>query len=274
MNIYYVDGQYLPSNEAMIPVTDLALLRGLGAFELLRTLKGKPFGLNAHLERLKASADRIGIPLTWTLEEISGIVMETLRRNLETESNIRIIVTGGSSTDFMTPQGNPRLIVMVTPLPSQPEWWYTQGIAVITVQTDRTMTGAKSINYVQASMALRQAREHQAVEAIYVDSTGMVREGTTSNVFMFQDGSLITPGEGILKGITRQVVLNLASSRYAVIIRDIPLKDFLGADEVFITGTNKGIVPVVKINETRVGGGLPGHHTRSLMHLLEVHVDP
>ncbi|MFZ3047089.1 MAG: aminotransferase class IV, partial [Desulfatirhabdiaceae bacterium] len=253
MNIYYVDGQYLPSNEAMIPVTDLALLRGLGAFELLRTLKGKPFGLNAHLDRLKASADRIGIPLTWTLKEIAGIVMETLRRNLETESNIRIIVTGGSSTDFMTPQGNPRLIVMVTPLPSQPEWWYTQGIAVITMQTDRAMTGAKSINYVQASMALRQAREQQAVEAIYVDLTGMVREGTTSNVFMFQDGSLITPGEGILKGITRQVVLNLASSRYSVIIRDIPLNDFLGADEVFITGTNKGIVPVVKINETCVG---------------------
>jgi branched-chain amino acid aminotransferase len=272
VNIFYVDGKYAPSSEATIPVTDLALLRGLGAFELLRTFGGNPFGLTEHLERLKTSAERIGVALRWTLDDIAAIVMETLSRNHEAESNIRIIVTGGSSSDFMTPEGNSRLIVMVTPLPSQPEWWYSQGVAVITLETDRAMTRAKSINYAQASVAVTRAREQHAVEAVYVDSTGMVREGTTSNVFMFKNSTLVTPGEGVLKGITRQMVLNLASSRYAVMIRDIPLNDFLCADEVFITGTNKGIVPVVKINETVVGDGLPGPCTRSLMDMMETHV--
>ena len=270
MNTYYVDGEFRPENEATIPVTDLALLRGLGAFELLRTQNGKPFGLKEHLARLQASVDRIGIGLPMPLERISDIVGETLRRNqADGESNIRIIVTGGSSPDFLTPQGKPRLIVLVSNLPVQPEWWYTKGISIITVEVERAMTGAKSINYVDAAIAIRQAKEQGAVEAVYVDSGGLVREGTTSNVFIFIGDTLITPGEKILKGITRKIVLDLAAPLYPVEIRDIPLDMFSVAEEVFITGTNKGIVPVVTINGKPVSDGLPGHRTRQLMQRMK-----
>ncbi|MCX5882179.1 MAG: aminotransferase class IV, partial [Deltaproteobacteria bacterium] len=95
MDIYYVDGKFVPSNEAVIPVTDLAILRGLGAFDFMRTYAGKPFCLRAHLERLEASTRKIGLQFPWTMDALTQLVMETLSRNSHKESNVRIIITGG-----------------------------------------------------------------------------------------------------------------------------------------------------------------------------------
>lgn len=265
MDIYYVDGKFVPSDEAVIPVADLAVLRGLGAFDFMRTYDGKPFCLRAHLERLEASTLKIGLRFLWTLDTLVQLVKETLSRNSHKESNIRVIVTGGSSPDFMNPQGNPRLIIMVSPLPDMPAWWYRNGIHVITHMAERSLAGAKSINYVQASLALETARQKGAQEAVYVDLQGMALEGTTSNIFVITAGKLITPGRGILPGITRQVILDLAQSHFTVEIRDVFLSEMLSADEVFICGTNKGIVPVVKVDDTLIGNGKPGPKTRMLI---------
>jgi branched-chain amino acid aminotransferase len=191
--------------------------------------------------------------------------METLSRNSHKESNVRVIVTGGSSPDFMNPQGNPRLIIMVSPLPEMPAEWYRDGIHIITVTAERALAGAKSINYVQASLALETARQKGAQEAIYTIPQGLVLEGTTSNIFAVTAGRLITPGRGILPGITRQVILDLAQSHFSVKIRDVFLSELLEADEVFICGTNKGIVPVVQVDETVIGSGKPGPKTRLLL---------
>jgi branched-chain amino acid aminotransferase len=265
VDIFYVDGKFVPSDEAVIPVTDLSVLRGLGAFDFMRTYAGKPFCLRAHLERLEASTRKIGLPFPWPLDTLARLVMETLSRNSHKESNIRIIVTGGSSPDFMNSKGNPRLIIMVSKLPDMPAGWYLDGIHVITVMAERALAGAKSINYVQASLALETARQKGAQEAIYTVSQGLVIEGTTSNIFAITAGRLITPGRGILPGITRQVILDLARSYFSVEIRDVFLSELLEADEIFICGTNKGIVPVVKVDETVIGGGKPGPETRLLI---------
>ena len=265
MDIYYIDGKFVPSDEAVIPVTDLAILRGLGAFDFMRTYTGKPFCIGAHLERLEASTRKIGLQFPWTKDMLARLVMETLSRNSHKESNVRIIVTGGSSSDFMNPQGNPRLIIMVSPLPDMPAWWYSDGIHVTTHVTERTLTGAKSINYIQASIALEIARKHGAQEAVYVVPQGLVLEGATSNIFAIAAGRLITPGRGILPGITRQVILDLAQTRFSVKIRDLFLSELLDADEVFICGTNKGIVPVVKVDDTFIGNGKPGPETSLLI---------
>jgi branched-chain amino acid aminotransferase len=261
VDIYYVDGKFVPSDEAVIPVTDLAVLRGLGAFDFMRTYSGKPFCLRAHLERLEASTRKIGLPFPWTMDALSQLVMETLGRNSHKESNIRIIVTGGPSPDFMNPQGNPRLIIMVSALPDMPAEWYLNGIRIITVMAERPLAGAKSINYVQASLALEAARQKGAQEAVYTIPQGLVLEGTTSNIFAITAGRLITPGRGILPGITRQVILDLAQSHFSVEIRDVFLSELLEADEVFICGTNKGIVPVVQVDDTAIGSGKPGPKT-------------
>ncbi len=265
MDIYYVDGKFVPSDEAVLPVTDLAILRGLGAFDFMRTYAGKPFCLRAHLERLEASTRKIGLQFPWKMDALVQLVMETLSRNSHKESNIRVIITGGSSPDFMNPQGNPRLIIMVSKLPDMPAGWYSDGIHIITHMAERALAGAKSINYVQAALALEAARKQGAQEAIYTAPQGLVLEGTTSNIFAIKASSLITPGKGILPGITRQVILDLAQSDFSVEIRDVFLSELITSDEIFICGTNKGIVPVVKVDDTFIGTGKPGPGTRRLI---------
>lgn len=271
MDIYFVDGEFVPADRAVIPVHDLAVLRGLGAFELLRTYNGLPFALEEHLERLEHSVHKMGLSLPWSQEELIRIVMETLHRNQangHAEFNIRIIVTGGSSPDFMRHQGNPRLLVLVSEMPRQPEAWYTDGIKVTTMKSRRILPGAKSINYLWATIALERARAMGALESVYVDGDGLVYECTTSNIFIFLGTHLVTPGKGILAGITRGFILELAKGLFQVEIRNFSKTELLTADEVFITGTNKGVVPVVQVDETTIGGGRPGPHTQRLMQIM------
>ena len=275
MDIYYVDGEFVPADHAVIPVHDLAVLRGLGAFELLRTYKGLPFMLEEHLARLQHSVLKMGLTLPWTQAELVRIVLETLRRNqaqAHTESNIRIIVTGGSSPDFMTHQGHPRLLVLVSEMPRHPEAWYTEGVKITTMQSRRILPGAKSINYLSATIALKKARALGAVESVYVDREGWVYECTTSNIFVFKGTRLVTPGRRILSGITRRVILEITAGHYTTEIRDLPRQELLGAQEVFITGTNKGLLPVVQIDETTIGNGRPGACTLNITALLQAHL--
>ena len=273
METYYVDGQFVPASEALIPVDDLAIMRGFGVFDLLRTLNGKPLFLKEHINRLQASARQIGIQLPWATQKLIDIVMQTLQRNSFEESNIRIVVTGGSSQDFITPQGKPRLLVLVTRAPELPQWWYTEGVKIITFHSERSIPGAKSIAYVTATIALKQARNQNAIEAVYVDRNGCVREGTTSNLFAFYEGTLVTPDKDILNGITRKAVLELAAKTVCVDFRDLRLNELLTADEVFITGTNKMIVPVIRIDDSTIGDGRPGKQTLELMVALNERID-
>ena len=271
MDTYYINGEFVPAERAVIPVNDLAVLRGLGAFELLRTYGGHPFGLDEHLERLRHSADQIGLLLPWTRDELIRIVLETLQHNRDNdhvESNVRIIVTGGASSDFMTHQGQPRLLVLVSEMPRQPEAWYSDGVKIITVESRRTLPGAKSTNYLSATLALQKAHSEGAAESVYVGHDGRVYECTTSNIFMITGSTLTTPGRGILAGITRGFILKLAQDFFQVVIRDLTLEELLRADEVFITGTNKGVVPVVRIDDQQIGKGRPGSHTKKLMRAM------
>jgi branched-chain amino acid aminotransferase len=271
MDIYYIDGEFVPSERAVIPVQDLAVLRGLGAFELLRTYSGRPFALEEHLNRLAHSVEKMGLALPWTKDELIRIVLETMRRNemnAHWESNIRIIVTGGSSTDFMTPQGKPRLLVLVSEMPRLPAAWYSEGVKITIMRSRRNLPGAKSINYLSATIALKKARNQGAVESLYVDRDGLVYECTTSNIFIFKGSTLVTPGRRILSGITRGLILDLAQDLFTVEVRDLTLEELLAADEAFITGTNKGVVPVVRVDDTPIGDGRPGRQTRKLMQVV------
>ena len=273
MQTYYVNGNFVPADQAVIPVDDLAILRGIGVFDLLRTYNGKPLFLKEHVDRLLNSVREINLAVPWSHEHIVETVLETLKRNSVDEANIRIIITGGSSPDFITPAGKPRLIILVTPLPKLPQWWHEKGVKVITMRSARRIPGAKSIDYLPASIALREAESRNAIEVIYLDADDNALEGTTSNLFAFYGDTLATPGEGVLSGITRKAVLEIARSRYTVALRTLPRKELLAADEVFITGTNKGLVPVVTIDDTTIGDGAPGHRTRAIMAALKAHTE-
>ena len=265
-DIYYIDGKFVPEDEAKIPVNDMAVLRGYGVFDFLRTYEGQPFHLEDHLKRLEHSAESIGLTLPMPIEKISDIVAATLKKNGHKESNVRIVVTGGHTDDFITPSGPPRLLVMVTRLHAYPRRWYENGVKIITIPIERTVPGAKSINYLSAIMALKKAFEEKAVEALYTDRSGNIREGTTSNFFAFINGKLVTPGtEEILPGITRQLILELAKEDFEIEIKDISLDILPDIREAFISASNKEVVPVVKINEQTLGNGKPGEITRRIM---------
>ncbi|MFH1157238.1 MAG: aminotransferase class IV [Pseudomonadota bacterium] len=272
MKTFYVDGHFVPENQAVIPVDDLAILRGLGVCDLMRTYQGRPFFLEEHIQRLEHSAGEIGLTLPWACRDMEAVVIETLEKNPGIdEANIRIIITGGSSPDFMTPMGKPRLLVLITPIPRLPDTWYTQGVKVITVMSERDIPEAKSISYIPATLALQKAHQQGAIEALFYDRRGFVREGTTSNLFAFIDGRLVTPEDGVLKGITRKVILALAAPLFEIELRAIRLEELLSAQEVFITGTNKGIVPVVTIDNNSIGNGMPGKRTGTIIQALDRH---
>jgi branched-chain amino acid aminotransferase len=129
----------------------------------------------------------------------------------------------------------------------------------------RNIPGAKSLDYLPAAIALRKAREHKAIEVIYLDDADNALEGATSNLFAFTGKRLVTPGRDILSGITRKCVLDIARRRYPVEIRDLPKAELIKAQEVFITGTNKGLVPVVQVDDCMIGDGRPGKQTLDIM---------
>ncbi|WP_320040332.1 aminotransferase class IV [uncultured Desulfobacter sp.] len=270
MKTVYVDGKFVTWDKAVIPVDDLAVLRGYAVCDIVRTIGGHPYCIDAHIDRLLSSVTKIGLTPAWTKEEIKQIVFKVLERNADMdEANIRILVTGGSSPDFFSPADHPRLIVLATDIPALPDHWYTKGVKVITFFQQRVLPDAKATNYIPAVLALKEAKAQGAVEALYMTRDNMVLEGTTSNLFAMVDGTLVTPQKGVLGGITRKTVIELGKKLFPVSEHDLSLDTLLSASEVFITGTNKGIVPVIQVDDHVIGTGMPGTGTRALMSAME-----
>jgi branched-chain amino acid aminotransferase len=267
--VWYVNGAFVPADDAVIPVNDLAVQRGYGVFESLRTYGGRPFCFSEHLARLRRSAELVGIPLPWTEADLRMVVERTLRRNDFPESSVRILVTGGQSDGFFNPAGRPGLIVMVMPVRRNPQAYYEKGVKVTTTEMDRFLPEAKTIHYIPGMMAMQEARavDPEVVEVLFVDRDGQVTEGITSNVFAFYGDNLVTPKEGILYGVTRQLVLDLAREHYAVQEGPLRRQAIYLADEIFITGSVKEVMPVRAVDGRAIGWGGPGERTRQLANL-------
>ncbi len=272
MTVCYVNGNFTSLDEASLPVLDLTILRGYGVFDFLRTYGGKPFKLHEHLLRLEKSAKFIWLNMPASLAEIETIVLETLRRSALAEANIRIVVTGGISPDGITTPEESGLIVLVTPVRRYPALYYEQGVKAITVNVERYIPGAKTINYIPAIIAQKQAQAANAVEALYVDRQNNILEGTTTNFFVFQQNQLITPKDGILPGLTRDVIVNLAQADFEVLERPLSFVDLSTADEAFISASNKEVMPIIKVNDIQIGSGSPGPNTRLIMDNFKAYV--
>jgi branched-chain amino acid aminotransferase len=283
MNIFYINGKYLPEDQAMLPVRDLSILRGYGAFDYLRTYGGQPYRLEANLARLRKSCEILELPLVWSDAELTEIIQETLRRNAGTASaarsdstppeefSIRLVVTGGISSSNIIPDGEASLIVMVQAAKDFPAENYENGIKVISVELHRLFPDAKSTLYTPAILAQKRAREQGAIEALYTDGNGNVLEATTSNLFAFFGNTLVTPPldeHNILAGVTRLTILELAQEHFKVEIRPLSYEELLKADEAFLTSANKEVMPVVQVDEHRIGDGKPGEGSRQLLSLF------
>jgi branched-chain amino acid aminotransferase len=191
------------------------------------------------------------------------------------ESYIRVMLTRGTGALGLDPglATHPLRVIIVTPLTLPPQSAYEDGIAVITFRTQRlgdatTAAGAKVGNYLVAVLAMKQAREHDAVEALVVDRDGMIVEGSTSNVFGVKGRRLITPSEsiGILPGITRARVLRVAEQEgLTVEYRTLDPAELSTLDEMFISSSVRELMPVVRVDGQPVGDGQPGPVVRALL---------
>ena len=261
---WYVGGRWVHPDEATLSINDVAVLRGYSVFESLRTYDRNPFHLDEHLARLYRSAKLIELEIPWPREHIADVIHEIIARNSYRHATIRLLVTGGESEDTVLPSGKPTLVVMITPLGERDMERFARGYKLITTSLQRIAPEAKTANYVAAVRALKEAERQGAADALFVNERGHVLEATRSNFFIFRGDTLVTPSEGILIGVMRNVVLELARGRFPIEERPILLDELMLADEAFITSSSKEITPVVQIDDLTLGDGKPGPRTYEL----------
>ena len=270
----FLDGNYVSENEAKISVFDHGLLYGDGVFEGIRMYGGRIFRLDQHLDRLFASAKAIMLPIPMTKQQLVEACCETCRQNKLKDGYIRLVVTRGVGNLGLNPFRckTPTVIIIAGKIELYPKEVYRKGLKLITASTQRTNPAAvnpsiKSLNYLNNILAKIEAINAGTVEAIMLNSQGHVTECTADNIFIVRDGRLETPpvSAGVLVGITRQVVIELAAKR-KIEVREPSLApyDLMTADEVFLTGTGAEIVPVVNMDGRMVGSGRPGPLTLKL----------
>jgi branched-chain amino acid aminotransferase len=263
-----INGQIVPAQEARVSVLDNGFTFGDSVYETLRTYGGRPFELARHFRRLRTSAGRIGIEIPMGNEELAARLDALLARSENAESYIRLIVTrgvGDISYHFERVSG-PTVVMAVKPYERFPESFYSEGIEVAVVSVRRNHPDAldpaiKSCNLLNNVLAVREAQAKGAVEAILLNHAGEVAEGAGSNVFIVRKGALITPplSAGILAGITREVLIELAPAAGLVVREEVvTLAELMAAAEVFITSTLKEAAPVRAIDGRPVGNGRPG----------------
>jgi branched-chain amino acid aminotransferase len=269
MKMMYYNGKFLDEKKAIISPYDLGLLRGYGVFDVMRTQKGKPFTLEEHWKRFCNSARHLRLKVPISRKAYVSIVDKLLRVNGFKESIVRTVLTAGLSPDGFAPAGEQTFFILIQNFSPLPKRVYQKGGKVITLEHHREYPQAKVTNYVAAIQHHRERTRQRAVEILYTHQ-GKVLEASASNFFIVKQGGLITPKDDILLGITRNTVIKLAHKcDIAVEERMIRLDETLQADEAFITSTNKNIVPVVAIDNAKIGSGAVGPVTSVLMHEFE-----
>ena len=219
--VYFVKNSFVEKENAFIHVNDIGLLRGYAVFDYLKTYFGKPFRFNDHLERLQNSAKYIGMKIPKSTDEIKKICYELLGRNSFPESNIRIVITGGIGADSKT-KGEPVLIITCEPRVKLDEKFYTEGIRIKTVKGKREISFSKTCNYIAAIEYIDEYKKEGFNEILYVND-GKIFECTSSNIFIFKEGKLITPAEEVLYGITRKVIFEIANPIFEIEERELHL---------------------------------------------------
>lgn len=273
--LVWLNGELVPKSQAKVSVFDHGFLYGDGVFEGIRAYNGRVFMLDEHLDRLYESAKSIWLTIPMTKEEMKEAILKTLRANGLKDAYIRVVVSRGEGDLGLDPRkcSKPNVVVITDKIELFPEEFYGRGIEMVTVSVRRNSPQAlnpniKSLNYLNNILAKIEAINAGKPEGLMLTIDGYVAEGTGENIFIVKKGVILTPPAhmGILKGITRQVVINLAcESGIAVREEVLTLHDVYTADECFITGTAAEIMPVVKLDGRTIGDGVPGPITKALI---------
>ena len=273
--LVYVNGHFLPKDEARISVFDHGFLYGDGIYETLRAYDGRVFLLHKHLARLRQSAEAVSLTLPLPLDKIGDALKEALTVNKLQNAYLRLHISRGPGEIGLDPAlcSAPTMVIVTKPFHDYPRELYENGVKVSVVQTRRNHPLAlppsiKSTNFLNNILAKIESLRSGAYEGILLNWKGYVAEGTISNIFLARKGVLLTPSleTGILEGVTRDLVLHLARTA-GIRTREqlVRPKALLGADECFITNSTVEVMPVTTVDESTIGNGRPGAITRTLM---------
>lgn len=280
--VVMINGSLRSEGEQVVSVFDRGFLYGDSVFETVRTYGGQPFALTLHLQRLQRSAQQVFIAVPISIEELEREVRAAVAAANNSESYIRIMLTRGEGRLGLDPSlaENPARVVIVSPLQKPDPKLYEGGISVASFRTQRatdatSAAGSKVGNYLVSVLATKHALAQGASEALIVDASGGVVEGATSNLFLVIGNQILTPpvDAGILAGITRKYILDLAPSVGLTLKFSVPTLDkVLAAQEVFITSSIRELMPVTHVDNHTIGTGEPGAVSLKLLQSFRNHV--
>jgi branched-chain amino acid aminotransferase len=263
----WIDGQVVDGEAARVPVTDHGLLYGDGVFEGIRAFGRRVFRLDEHLARLRVSAAAIGLEPPLDEAGFRDVVLSTLRALGRDDAYVRLVITRGEGALGVDPTTcpRPRVFCIAAEAAIFPAAKLAAGLDLVTVSWRRPGLDVidprvKSLNYLNNALAKAEARRRGADEALLLNAAGTIAEASVANLFVLQGRTLATPPptDGCLEGITRRTVLELAPGLGLTGgERSLSRTDLLGADEVFLTGTGAGIVPVRALDGQAIGAGPP-----------------
>ena len=273
----FINGTLYNKEDAKVSVYDHGFLYGDGVFEGMRSYGGSVFRMKEHLDRLWESAEKIQLEIPMSKEQMADSVNATLAANEIEDGYIRLVVSRGEGTLGLDPNKcpMPNIIIITDLITLYPDEFYQNGLEIITAKTIRNHPGAldpriKSLNYLNNILAKIEGLAAGCVETLMLNHQGEVAECTGDNIFIVQDGRLLTPPveAGVLEGITRGAVMELAAEDDVEVVETtMTLEDVYAAEEVFLTGSAAEIVPVIKVDGNQIGNGTPGLLTRRIADL-------
>ncbi len=266
-NYTFINGVFVPFEQSFLSVSDLSIQRGYAIFDFFLVKEGIAPFLSDHLDRFIRSAALLSLDLPYSKAELAKIVKGLIAKNGLRNSSVKMLLTGGIAKDDFTlsPTGT-TLIVINKPFELiLPDWWKNGG-SLISCNYQREIPEAKTINYLRSVRWSQRLLETKAAEILYLDRN-WVRECSRSNIFYVKDQIVYTPKSYILAGVTRKRILQLPG--FTVEQRNFKMKELLEADEVFITSTTKGVLPIVKIDSTVIGDGRIGMITKAIREAIQ-----
>lgn len=267
-----LNDQIIDQDKAYVHITDLALLRAYGIFDFFRMVELKPLFFEDHVDRFFTSAERLRLKCPVGKNHLKSMIIELIAANNIRNSGIRMVLTGGESPNGYA-IGSPTLFVINEPINPLPENHFSEGIRLISHEYLRDLPEVKTINYLMGIYLTPEVQAKGATDVLY-HWNGKISELTRSNFFIVdKNDTVVTPGNGILKGINRMHVLSVAGKHFKVEERDILMDELKTAREAFITGTTKKVMPVVQVDDMKIGDGKPGKVTLELQSLYEEYLN-
>lgn len=272
-DLAYVNGEIMPIEKAVVSIEDRGYQFGDGVYEFIASYEGHLFMLEEHLDRLERSMRELAFdPISRA--DIRKAVLDLFNRSGYQRAGIYIQISRGVAprNHAITPDMPPQIIMTIRPVKEAPQALRKNGATAITVEDIRWgRCDIKTVQLLANSLAKQKSLDAGCDDAIFVSNQGIVREGTSSNLFIVSGGRLVTHPltDNILPGITRMVVINVAKNAGLDVEESFFRTDELyGADEVFLTGTVTELLPVVRIDGKTIGDGKVGQTTRRLYDLL------